>query len=44
LKNITEWVITCASADDAIKLAKGKYRVAKWAEEEIREKWKKIFI
>lgn len=44
LKNISEWVIQCPSADDAIKLAKTKYKVAKWAEEEIREKWKKIFI
>jgi hypothetical protein len=44
LKNISEWVTTCASADDAIKIAKTKYKVEKWAEEEIREKWKKIFI
>jgi hypothetical protein len=37
-KAINEGVIQCASADDAIKLAEKKYKVAKWAEEEIREK------
>ena len=44
MKNIEEWAIICPSADEAIRLAKTKYKVAKWAEEEIREKWKKIFI
>lgn len=41
---IQEGTLQCPSADDAITIAKKKYKVAKWAEEEIREKGKKIFI
>lgn len=44
LKNIAEGTILCPSSDDAIALAKTKYKVAQWAETEIREKGKSIFI
>jgi hypothetical protein len=44
VKHLQEWVIVCSSADEAIQVARKKYKVAKWAEDEIKEKTKSIFI